>query len=310
MIRGLLIGTALGSTFAKPRAATHEDIQDIVQGFAYAASYLEKAGFDGLQLHGAHGYLLAQFLSQSTNRRTDEYGGSLTNRARIVVEIGQAIRKVTSPSFILGIKLNSVEWQEGGFDVDEARKICKILEENRFDFVELSGGTYEKLVFYHERESTKKREAFFIEFAEKIVPELTRTKVYVTGGFRTVGAMVRALDAIDGIGIARPLCQEPLLCKDILSGRLKGAVEQKIDLTDVSLTTLAGGTQIRQLGKGQEPIDLGDQENVKVFMRALREWMKAQQKQAGARSSHKKEAVYGFMDLLGSRSPKFVEAKL
>lgn len=217
---------------------------------------------------------------------------------------------MTSPRFILGIKLNSVEWQEGGFDVDEAREVCKILEENRFDFVELSGGTYEKLVFYHERESTKKREAFFIEFAEKIVPGLSRTKVYVTGGFKTVGAMVEALNTVPGIGIARPLCQEPLLCKDILERRVKGAVEQKIDLTDVSLTTIAAGAQIKQLGKNQEPIDLGEEKNVEVFMRELSKWTKAQKNHAEASGGHKKEAVYGFMDLPGPGIPGYVEAKL
>lgn len=217
---------------------------------------------------------------------------------------------MTSPRFILCIKLNSVEWQEGGFDVDEAREVCKILEENRFDFVELSGGTYEKLVFYHERESTKKREAFFIEFAEKIVPGLSRTKVYVTGGFKTVGAMVKALNTVPGIGIARPLCQEPLLCKEILERRVKGAVEQKIDLTDVSLTTIAAGAQIKQLGKNQEPIDLGEEKNVEVFMRELSKWTKAQKNHAEASGGHKKEAVYGFMDLPGPGIPGYVEAKL
>ncbi len=95
----------------------------------------------------AHGYLLAQFISPSTNRRTDKYGGSIENRARILVEIAAEVRRRTSPTFILGIKLNSVEFQERGLEPEDAKKVCKVLEENNFDFVELSGGTYAKLAW-------------------------------------------------------------------------------------------------------------------------------------------------------------------
>jgi 2,4-dienoyl-CoA reductase-like NADH-dependent reductase (Old Yellow Enzyme family) len=160
----------MGMTFEKPRAATAEDIQRIIEGFAHCAEYLEKAGYDGIELHGAHGYLLAQFLSQTTNRRTDKYGGSLENRARLVLEITQEIRKRVKPSFIIGIKFNSVEFQEKGFQPEEAQELARILEENKFDFVELSGGTYEAMAFVHKRESSKKREAFFMEFADMITP--------------------------------------------------------------------------------------------------------------------------------------------
>ena len=138
-----LEGNVMGMTFAKPKAATDEDIANVIEGFAHAAEYLEKAQWDGIELHGAHGYLLAQFLSPTTNHRTDKYGGSLENRARLILEIAQAIRKRTSSKFILGIKLNSVEFQDKGFTPEEAKKLCAMLEENRFDFVELSGGTYE-----------------------------------------------------------------------------------------------------------------------------------------------------------------------
>jgi 2,4-dienoyl-CoA reductase-like NADH-dependent reductase (Old Yellow Enzyme family) len=137
----------MGLKFAKPRAATSEDIARFIEGWAHAAEYLEKAGYDGIELHGAHGYLLAQFLSPSTNLRTDKYGGSLENRARLIVEIAQEIRRRTSPSFILGIKMNSVEFQEKGFQPEEAKELCSILEANKFDFIELSGGTYEALGF-------------------------------------------------------------------------------------------------------------------------------------------------------------------
>lgn len=122
--------------------------------------------------------------------------------------------------------------------------------------------------------------------------------------------MVKALDTVDGIGIARPLCQEPVLCREMLEGRVKGAVEQKIDLTDISLTTIAAGAQIRQLGKNQEPIDLGDEKNAEVFMRELAKWMETLKKRADASGGHKKEPVYGFLDLPGPGIPGYVEAKL
>lgn len=280
-------GTA---TYAKPRAATLEDIRNITEAFTHAAVYLEKAGFDGIQLHGAHGFLLAQFLSKTTNLRTDAYGGSLANRARLIVEIAQSIRRSTSPSFILGIKINSQEWQADGFQVEEAAELVRILEESTFDFVELSGGTLEAFKFHHERESTKKREAFFLKFAEKIVPALTKTKAYVTGGFKTVGAMVKALDTVDGVGLGRPLTQEPRLCKDILEGRVKGAIAQKLDPNDFGPTLIAAGVHIRQLGKGEEPADFGVQANVDGFLRDVVDWT-----QRLANDKEGKE--YGYFDL-------------
>lgn len=291
----------MGMTFAKPRAATLDDIQNIIQGFAHAAYYLEQAGFDGIELHGAHGYLLAQFLSQTTNKRTDQYGGSIANRARIIVETAQAIRKVTSPSFILGIKLNSQEFQEGGLQVEEAAEVCKILDQNTFDFVELSGGTYEAVAFVHQRESTRKREAFFIEFAEKIVPSLTKTKVYITGGFKTAGGMVKALDTVDGIGLARPLCQEPRLCRDILSGKVKGAIKQRFNPNDVGGMTTVAGSLLKQISKDHEPLDLSREENLVIFMKDVERWSKALRGSTEGDEvsliADKDGQVYGFADL-------------
>lgn len=269
-----LEGNIMGMTFAKPRAATDEDIKNVIEGFAHAAEYIEKAGFDGIQLHGAHGYLLAQFLSPTTNRRTDKYGGSLENRARIITEIGQEVRRRTSAKFVLGIKLNSVEFQEKGFDTQEAGTLCKMLEDNQFDFVELSGGTYEKLAFGHQRESTKKREAFFLDFAEKITPGLSQTRVYVTGGFKTASAMASALSTVDGVGLARPVCLEPELPRRILAGQVAAAIDQLTDDNDFGITNIAAGTQIRQLGKDQQPIDLSEQANLDAFMKDVETWQK------------------------------------
>ncbi|KAJ6439047.1 Galactose-binding domain-like protein [Purpureocillium lavendulum] len=191
------LGPVMSMTFAKPRAMEKNDFDAVINGFVHAAEYCYKAGFDGIQLHGAHGYLLAQFLAPSTNKRTDKYGGSILNRARLIFEINDAIRaRVPDRSFSLGIKVNSVEFQEGGFSTDDCIVLCTELENRGFDYVELSGGTYEELAFAHRRESTKKREAFFLDFAEMIIPNLAKTKAYVTGGFRTVAGMAKAISSV------------------------------------------------------------------------------------------------------------------
>jgi len=291
-----LEGNVLGMTFAKPHAATQDEINHIVDSFAHAAGYLEKAGYDGIELHGAHGYLLAQFLSPTTNHRTDQYGGSLENRARIILEIAQEIRKRVSKSFVLGIKLNSVEFQDRGFSTDEAKSLCAMLEATHFDFVELSGGTYESLAFEHKRESTKQREGFFMEFADLIAPALTKTKTYVTGGFKTVGAMAKALEKVDGIGLARPLCQEPALCRDIISGKVKGAIKQSLDQDNFGLTNVAAGTHIRQIGKNHEPIDLSHDQNVQQFLKDMGAW-------AEALGKDEKMERFGYIDLSGPAAP-------
>jgi len=291
-----LEGNVMGMEFAKPHQASQEEIDRVIEGFAHAAEFLEKAGYDGIELHGAHGYLLAQFLSQSTNQRTDKYGGSLENRLRLILEITDAIRKRVSKSFIVGIKINSVEFQDKGFSPEEAKDLCQALEKAKFDFIELSGGTYESLAFGHKRESTKKRESFFIEFAEEIVKPLTKTKTYVTGGLKTVGAMVKALDTVDGVGIARPACQEPHLPKDILEGKVTGAIQLKLDDNNFGLTNVAAGTQIRQVGKDQEPIDLSVQENVDAFHKDMEAWGKKL-------GSDKEMKEYGYIDLSGAAKP-------
>lgn len=277
--------------FGKPRPATQEDINGIVEGFAHTAEYMEKAGGDGIQVHAAHGYLLAQFLSPETNKRTDKYGGSIENRARIITEIAAAVRARTGPKFVMGIKLNSTEFQDKDFQADEAKKLCKILEDATFDFVEISGGSYEDLGFLHnKRDSTKRREAYFLEFAEMMAPNLTKTKSYLVGGLRTVGAMVQVLNTVDAVALGRPLTQEPRLCREILANRVKGAIIQKGDPTDFLFNTIAAGklpfdprtdhkltvtttgAQMMEIGKDHEPADLSQEENFQNFLQELGAW--------------------------------------
>lgn len=135
-----------------------------------------------------------------------------------------------------------------------------------------------------------------MEFAEEIVPGLTKTKTYITGGFKTVGAMVSALDTVDGVGLARPVCQEPHLCNDILEGKVKGAIEQKIDMENFGLTNVAAGTQIRQVGKDQEPIDLSAEEQVDQFMKDMGAWGEKMAKDSEMNN-------YGYIDLTSAPVP-------
>ncbi|KAJ5882642.1 uncharacterized protein N7529_001314 [Penicillium soppii] len=270
-------------SFGKPHAASDEEIQEIIRRFVHVAVYLQKAGYDGIQLHSAHGYLLAQFLSQTTNKRTDKYGGSLANRARIIVEIAEAIRQaLPEPGFIIGIKINSVEFQEHGFTPEESKELCEILDRTKFDFVELSGGTYQSGAFQHKRESSQKREAFFLEFADLIAPALKRTRSYVTGGFCTASGMVRALDTVDGVGLGRSITQEPRLPRDLLAGTVQGAIQQKIDPQDFFKTSPAAGVQMMQIAQDEEPIDLSDDKNMEIFMKSIGEWMQERQKDGSA----------------------------
>ncbi|KAI2463912.1 NADH:flavin oxidoreductase/NADH oxidase [Annulohypoxylon bovei var. microspora] len=287
-----LDGEFLGMRFAKPRAMDEEDIRSVVDGFAHAAEYCRRAGFDGIQLHAAHGYLLAQYLSPITNRRTDEYGGSLVNRGRLIFEVADEIRKrVGDEKFIIGIKLNSVEFQEGAFTTEDCRDLCVELEARGFDFVELSGGTYQQLAFGHRRESTKKREAFFLDFAEMIVPQLKKTKVYVTGGLRTADAMVSALKSVDGVGLARPICNEFDLPKKILDGRAKSAIDY-MDEQDFGLTNIAAGTQIRLVGKDKEPLDLSRDDHKDAFAKSMQRW-------AQEMSENEDDSKFGYVDIEG-----------
>ena len=268
-----------GMTFPPTRAATTDEIAHIVDAFAHAAEFLEAAGFDGIELHAAHGYLLAQFLSPTTNKRTDAYGGAnITNRVRIVTEVCAAVRARTRPGFILAVKLNSVEFQAEGLPTGDAAELAAVLQAAGVDYLELSGGTYEDFGFKRKKGSTAAREAFFLEFAERIVPALgpaggRRTKVFITGGLRSAGAMVSALDVVDGVGIARPSVQEPALARELLAGHVKGAIKPLPPFEeDFKMSGLGAWSQMRAIGKGYEPFNLSDAGVVSHFLEDVGAW--------------------------------------
>jgi len=285
-------------TYAQPHAASQEEIDDIIEGFAHAAEFLEKAGWDGIQLQGAHGFLLSQFFSSVTNLRTDKYGGSIQNRIRLIVEIADECRRRVSPSFIIGIKINSVDFQNG-FSVEEVRVLCETLEAAQFDYVELSGGSVETgyaEVSGNKRDSTIQRESFFLVFAEEIVKPLTRTKAYVTGGFKTVGGMIDALRTVDGIGIVRAACQEPRLPNSILNGNITGTIKRLLDDHHWGITTVAAGSQIKQIGKDEEPFDQSVPANSDSFLRDFEVFM-------GTFGKEMDQNKYGFLDLSQPAKP-------
>ncbi|AXJ05333.1 2,4-dienoyl-CoA reductase [Pseudomonas fluorescens] len=207
--------------FAEPKPMTEDDIEEVIQRFAKSAALAEKAGFTGVQIHAAHGYLLSQFLSPLTNRRTDRWGGSLENRARLLLSVIEAIRQAVSPQFCVAVKLNSADFQRGGFDTDDARQVIEWLNEQPIDLLELSGGSYEAPAMQGEARDgrTLAREAFFLEMATELA-SVARMPVMVTGGIRRLPVVEQVLDSgIAMAGIATALAIEPSLVKHWREGR-------------------------------------------------------------------------------------------
>ena len=215
------------SNFGRPRAATDADILDIVARFARAASILKEAGFDGVQIHSAHGYLLSQFLSPRTNRREDEWGGPLINRARLLLKGVQAVRAAVGPNYPVAVKLNSSDFVKGGFMLEDCLQVVRWLSDAGVDLVEISGGTYEQMEMLKAhsedeiRDSTRQREAMFLEYAAAI-KTVAAMPIMVTGGFRTLAGMEAALrdGHTDMIGLARPFCLDPDFPRRLMSGTL------------------------------------------------------------------------------------------
>ncbi|MEQ8887721.1 MAG: NADH:flavin oxidoreductase/NADH oxidase family protein, partial [Sandaracinaceae bacterium] len=181
--------------FARPRALEEDEIEAIIARFATTAAIAEEAGFDGVQIHGAHGYLINQFLSPHTNRRQDAWGGDPERRRRFVLEVVRAVRRTVRPGFSVGLKLNSADFQKGGFDDGESVAVVEALDAEGLDLIEVSGGTYESAKMFEEtvptRDSSRRREAFFQGYVE-MVRERVRTPLMLTGGLRTRGGMEHA----------------------------------------------------------------------------------------------------------------------
>lgn len=236
----------LMGNFARPRALREDEILDFIQRYAQVASICREAGFTGVQVHGAHGYLISSFLSPITNQRTDDWGGSLENRARFLLEILRATRKAVGDDFPVGLKLNSDDFRKGGFSNEDCLQVVKWLNDESVDLLEVSGGTYEqpKLLGYEgkadtavgpQRQSTVAREAYFLDYAQKI-RAVARMPMMVTGGFRSRAGMEATIAGghCDVIGLGRPLCTDADFPKQLLSGKVDEAPrwEQKVKLSD------------------------------------------------------------------------------
>lgn len=208
-------------------------------------------------------YLISQFLSPHHNRRTDQWGGSAENRRRFVLEVYKAIRNRVGPDYPVSIKLNSADFQRGGFTEEESLATIQALDEVGIDLIEISGGTYEKPIMQlgTPKESTISREAYFLDFAKK-VRELSKVPLMVTGGFRSLQGIESALsnNDLDFVGLGRIFAIEPLASKRLLSG-LETINQVKPLTTGIKFIDNLGALeitwytrQIHRLGRGRLPI--------------------------------------------------------
>ncbi len=207
--------------FSVPREMTAADIADVEQRFVNAALLAERAGFTGVEIHAAHGYLLSQFLSPITNRRQDHWGGSLENRSRLLIDIVRSVRAVVAPEFAVAVKLNSADFQRGGFSPADAQTVVKMLGALKVDLVELSGGSYEApaMMGSSRDERTLAREAYFLEFAREIAT-VAPMPLMVTGGICRREVAEEVLNSgVDMVGIATALAITPQLPRDWRLGK-------------------------------------------------------------------------------------------
>ena len=238
--------------FAKPVPMTVSDIEEAIHLFVDGAAFCKDVGFTGIQFHAAHGYLLSQFLSPRTNKRQDQWGGSIENRSKLLFEIVEQSRKKLGPDYPVSVKINSADFQRGGFEEEDAIFVIKGLAERGIDLLEISGGTYENLVFITEqkkRDSTKSREAYFMDFAKK-VREVTQTPLMVTGGFRTKAFMNEVLEngELDVVGCARPFLLDEHFPKSFFEDKAEGIPELILHpFSDKYLDLAEGGYYDRQI---------------------------------------------------------------
>ncbi|KRK95147.1 NADH:flavin oxidoreductase/NADH oxidase family protein [Companilactobacillus futsaii] len=215
--------------FNSPRALSHAEIKQIIAKFVDAAVIAQQTGFSGVEIHAAHGYLLNQFLSPHDNQRSDEYGGSLENRMRIITEIYQGIREKVGRNFPIALKINSSDFRPDGFSEEDSLKVIQKMDQLGIDLIEISGGNYE-----NPKMQGIGKGAFFIDYAKK-VKQTIKTPIIVTGGFNTANGMESAIQnkETDFIGLARPLVMVPDLPNQLKWG----------NFTSVKLNHLTTGSK-------------------------------------------------------------------
>ena len=252
-----------GKNYGTPVPMTEEDILDVIEKFVFTAKIARETGFTGVQFHSAHGYLLSEFLSPDINNRNDAWGGDIENRARIHLEIIKRSREEVGEDFPISVKMNSADFQKGGFAADDSIIVAKMLESAGVDIIEISGGTYEQpkligvddLTINPERseqrkESTIAREAYFLEYA-KDIRKVVSLPLMVTGGFRTKEGIEDALKSniCQIIGIGRPLCADPYCVKKMIAGELEilPSFEKTLSLGPSILSPLSPFTIIKAI---------------------------------------------------------------
>lgn len=247
------------SRFATPSAMTAEQIGATVRRFAATAARAQEAGFDGVEVHAAHGYLLSQFLSPLVNRRTDAWGGSPENRARMLLDVVRSIREVVSREFAVAVKLNSADFQRGGFDADDARRVIDWLEPLGVDLVEISGGSYESpaMTGRPADERSRAREAYFLELAEDLVAT-SPVPLMLTGGvIRRATAEQVLASGVAMVGLGTALAVTPDLPRRWRDRREADRSIRPVAWSDKRLASAASMAQVRRqlrrLARGGEP---------------------------------------------------------
>lgn len=242
-----------------PRTMSETEILEQIQRFATTAALAVKAGFDGVQVHAAHGYLLSQFLSPLSNTRTDQWGGNSENRRRILIETVRAVRQAIGKNKILSVKLNSADFQKGGLSQEESVQIALALEVEGIDLLEVSGGNYEspaQLGYAPERQA--QRDAYFLDYATALRRH-SKLPLMLTGGLRNVELMNRIVadGTVDLVGLARPFAMQPDLAKQLLAGK-SVVIDAKIPAigykpVDAYLQLAWHAAQFRRISSGQKP---------------------------------------------------------
>jgi 2,4-dienoyl-CoA reductase-like NADH-dependent reductase (Old Yellow Enzyme family) len=246
--------------FAPPRALDADEITNLINAFGNAAALAERAGFTGVQLHAAHGFLVNQFLSPLSNTRSDQWGGPLQNRMRFLLECVRSIRGSVAPSTAVSVKLNSADFQRGGFTNDEAMEVIAALNGEGVDLLEVTGGNYEAPKSIDDvgvRRSTREREAHFLDYARRAKTVATMP-VMLTGGLRTVETMRRIVvdGDVDIVGLARPMAVNPdLPAIAVACGTTTAARPRRTGLhhLDLLLESPWHAAQIRRLAAGHDP---------------------------------------------------------
>ena len=255
------LGNGLNKLFSTPRALTTSEIEELVQKFVTSAKVAKEAGFSGVQIHAAHGYLISQFLSPHDNRRTDKYGGSLENRMRFLKEIYLGMREELGKDFTIGIKINSTDFKEDGLTEEDSLKTIIELANLGLDFVEISGGTYERPAMMGAT-SKSTNQVFFAEYSKKLKQKI-EIPVVVTGGIRSINAMNTLLNdnTTDFIGIARPLTIDPNIPNKIKQGTYTIVETTRVSTGVKKLDKIFGSllgivyyqVLMQNIAKGKEP---------------------------------------------------------